>query len=82
MLGVNPQMLRNDDQVGKIRAQRAQAAAEKARQEQAQATGLDMAKSAHLLSQTDVNGTSALNRLLQPRTAAAPFRGTDGRPTP
>jgi hypothetical protein len=80
-LGTSPDFLRTDEEVSQIRAQRAQAAAEAKRQEMAAQTGLDMAKSAHLLAQTDVNGTSALNRLLQTQGGGgAPLPGSDGRP--
>lgn len=82
MLGTAPDLLASDDAVAQIRQNRAQAAAQKAAQEQAAQVGPDMAKSAHLLSQTDVNGTSALNRLLATQTGGAGIGGSDGRPFP
>jgi hypothetical protein len=83
MLGVDPQIVRSDEDVARIRAQRAQAAAQKQQQELALQQGPAMAQSAKLLSETDVNGTSALNRLLQTTGGGgAPVRGADGRPLP
>lgn len=82
-LGVNAKLLRSTDAVTQIRAQRAQAAAAKQQQELALQQGPAMAQSAKLLSETDVNGTSALNRLLQTTGGGArPLAGPDGRPLP
>lgn len=81
MLGTSPDLLVSDDDVAKIRQQRAQAQAQAQAQQQAAQVGPDMAKSAHLLSQTDVNGTSALNRLLATQGAGGAIPGGDGRPT-
>jgi hypothetical protein len=59
--------MRNDDQVFRdSRRARAGRSRRSSQQEQArQRPGPAMAQSAKLLSETDVNGTSALNRLLQ-----------------
>lgn len=82
-LGTNPEFLRSDDDVARIRQQRASAQAQAAAQQHALEAGPAMAKSAHLLSQTDVNGTSALNRLLQTVGGGGnPVPGNDGRPVP
>jgi hypothetical protein len=82
-LGTNPEFLRSDDDVARIRQQRASAQAQAAAQQHALEAGPAMAKSAHLLSQTDVNGTSALNRLLQTVGGGGnPVPGADGRPVP
>jgi hypothetical protein len=81
MLGVSPDLILDADAVGALRDQRAQAAADAKQQEMAAQTGLDMAKSAELLSRTDVNGTSALNRLLAAQGGGAgPLSGSDGLP--
>lgn len=64
MLGTPPDLLLNADEVAQVRAQRAEAQQRAQQQQVAAQVGPDMAKSAELLSRTDVNGTSALNRLL------------------
>lgn len=71
MLGTSPELLRSDDEVSKLRAQREAAAAAAREQEMAAQQGPDMAKSAELLSKTDINGDSALNRLLQTQAGGA-----------
>ena len=73
MLGIDPGLIRTDDEVAALRAQRAAAAEQRNQQEMAARTGLDMAKSAELLSKTDVNGTPALNRLISTQGGGAPI---------
>lgn len=79
MLGTSPDLLLSDDEVQQIRQQRAQAQQQAAQQQQTVEAAPAVAKSAQLLSQTDVNGTSALNRLLQTQGGGT-IPGSDGRP--
>lgn len=59
MLGVPPKIVRPDEEVAKIREGRAQAIAAQQRAEQLQ----QIAQGAKLLSETDMNGDSALTRM-------------------
>lgn len=59
-LGVKPDLVRTEEEVAEIRAQRAQAQQQQAQMEQA-ATAVQGAKT---LSETDMQGDNALNRLL------------------
>lgn len=59
MLGVPPKIVRADEEVAKIREGRAQAIAAQQRAEQLQ----QIAQGAKLLSETDMNGDSALTRM-------------------
>lgn len=61
MLGVPPKMIRPDDAVARIRAQRSQAAQQTQQMQQAQAG----ASTAQTLSQTDTEGTNALTTMLR-----------------
>jgi hypothetical protein len=74
MLGTAPGLLLTDDEVASLRNARAQAAAEQRQQEMAAQQGPDMAKSAELLSRTDVGGTSALQRLMSTQAGAGPLQ--------
>ena len=60
MLGVSPKILRGDDEVAEIRAQRQQAIAQQQQAEQ----GLQQAQAAKVLSETDTRAPSALNDLV------------------
>jgi hypothetical protein len=64
MLGTHPSLLFSQEEVDAVRQAKAKAVADAQQAQQAAQAGPDMAKSAELLSKTDVNGTSALNRLL------------------
>jgi hypothetical protein len=75
MLGTAPDLLFSDEQVQATRDAKAQAQAQAAQQEQALQQGPEMAKSAELLSRTDVNGTSALNRMLAAQGGGAQLPG-------
>jgi hypothetical protein len=68
MLGTSPDLLFSDDQVAQTRTRRAQAQAQAQQQQLALQQGPEIAKSAELLSRTDVGGTSALQRLLATQT--------------
>lgn len=75
MLGTAPDLLFSDAQVQATREAKAQAADQQAQQQQALAQGPELAKSAELLSRTDVGGTSALNRLLATQGGGAGIPG-------
>jgi hypothetical protein len=80
MLGTSPDLLFSKDEVSEMRAQKA-AAQQKAQEQQlALQQGPEMAKSAELLSRTDVGGTSALNRLLAAQGGGGPLTGGSGLP--
>lgn len=66
-LGVKPELIRTDEEVAKLRADRAQQQAA-AQQQQQMATAVTGAKT---LSQTDTGGDNALTRLLQGMPGAA-----------
>ncbi len=75
MLGTKPELLRSDAEVAQMRQARAAAQQKQQQAELALKQGPALAQSAQVLSQTDVNGTSALNRLLAVQGGGAPIPG-------
>lgn len=73
MTGAPPSIIRSDDEVEKVREQRAQAEAQAAQMQQAQA-GAETAKT---LSETDLEGDSAATRILN----ALGLNGPSGTPS-